>query len=225
MVVDAHKTITDGETIELKVKTALLNDVGRDGGDVVAGIRFTGDVEVSSLELGELVQELLKEKVEISGDFIFSLVELSTSGETSTEGLINVEEVSIVIPGIRVDSEGVVFLVNIVRTVFNKESEFTGAAGATSKPDNKRVLSLVASGFKEPEEQRTLLLDRLEASVVTFVQENRVGVLIVLVADSEVASVVDLAGNEGKESESKEDLAESGHNILNFCKRLLNLQI
>jgi hypothetical protein len=53
LVVDAHETITDGKTIELKGKTALLNDVGRDGGDVVAGIRFTSDVEISSLELGE----------------------------------------------------------------------------------------------------------------------------------------------------------------------------
>jgi hypothetical protein len=53
LVVDTHKTITNGETIELKFKTALLNDVSRDSGDIVAGIRFTGDVEISSLELGE----------------------------------------------------------------------------------------------------------------------------------------------------------------------------
>jgi hypothetical protein len=165
----------------------------------------------------------LKEKIEISGDFIFSLVELSTSGETSTKGLIDVEEVSVVVPGIRIDSEGVVVLVNIIGTVFNKEGKFTGAAGTTSKPDDKRILSLVASGFKEPEEQRTLLLNGLEASVVTFVQENGVSIFVVLVTDSKVVVVVDLAGNEGKESEDKEDLAESGHDILNFCKRLLNL--
>ncbi len=85
-------------------------------------------------------------------------------------------------------------------------------------------MSLVASGFKEPEEQRTLLLDGLEASVVTFVQEDGVSVLMMGEIDSEVASVVDLARDEGKESEDKEDLADRRHNILNFCKRLLNLQ-
>jgi len=214
--VDAHKTITNSDTVELEVKTTLLNDIVGDGGDIVAGIRFTGDVEVSALELGEGVKEFLEEKIEISSDFIFSLVELSTSGETSTEGLINVEEVSVVIPGVRVDSKGVVFLVNIVRTVFNKESKFTGATGTTSKPDNKRISVLVTSGFEKPEEQRALLLDGLETSIVTFVQEEGIGVLNVVVAKSEITVVVDFAGDEGKEGNSEEDCGESGHKYLNL---------
>jgi len=214
--VDAHKTITDGDTVELEVKTSLLNDIVGDGGDVVSGIRFTSDVEVSALELGERFKEFLKEKIEISSDFIFSLVELSTSGETSTEGLIDVEEVSVVIPGVRVDSKGVVFLVNIVRTVFNKESKFTGAAGTTSKPDNKRISVLVTSGFEKPEEQRALLLDGLETSIVTFVQEEGVGVFNVVVAKSEIAVFIDFAGDEGKEGNSEEDCGKSGHKYLNL---------
>jgi len=98
LVVNADKTVTNTDTLEVQVETASSEDVGGNGGDVVSSVRFTSDVEISALVLRESVDEFLKENIEISGDLSFVLVNFSSSGVTSAQRLINVKDISNIIP-------------------------------------------------------------------------------------------------------------------------------
>jgi len=96
--VSRDETVSDSRALEVDISVVLLLKVSRDGRDVMSGIRFTSDEELSSLELGELFQELLHEGVEILGNFGFRVFEGSGIGVASTDGLVNVQEIGIVVP-------------------------------------------------------------------------------------------------------------------------------
>jgi len=119
----------------------------------MAGIGFTSDEEVSTFELGESLQEFSHKGVEISGDLVLTLVKLGTSRETGSEGLIEIEEVSVVVPSVGVALKGVVVLVDLERTVFNEKSKFTRTSGSTSQPDNEGISRGFSSGLEEPVEE------------------------------------------------------------------------
>jgi len=98
LVVNTDETVTDTDTLEVQFKTSSSEDVGGDSGDVVSSVGFTSDVEVSTFELREFFEEFLEEKVEMSSDGSFVLIELVGSGETSSQRLINVKDVGNIIP-------------------------------------------------------------------------------------------------------------------------------
>lgn len=98
LVINTDETVTDTDTLEVQVKTSSSEDVGGDSGDVVSSVGFTGDVEVSTLELREFFKELLEENVEMSSDGSLVLIEFNGSGVTSSQRLINVKDVSNIIP-------------------------------------------------------------------------------------------------------------------------------
>jgi len=98
LVINTDETVTDTDTLEVQVKTSSSEDVGGDSGDVVSSVGFTGDVEVSALELREFFKELLEENVEMSSDGSLVLIEFNGSRVTSSQRLINVKDVSNIIP-------------------------------------------------------------------------------------------------------------------------------
>jgi len=98
LVINADKTVTNTNTLEGQVEAASSEDFGGDGGDIVSSIRFTSDVEISSLVLREFIEEFLKENVEMISDLSFVCVKFSSSGVASAQRLINVKDISNVIP-------------------------------------------------------------------------------------------------------------------------------
>jgi hypothetical protein len=174
LVVNGDKTVTNTDTLEVQVKTTSSDDVGGDSGNVMSSVRFTSDVEISALVLREFVNEFLKENIEISGDLSFVLVNFSSSGVASAQRLINVEDVSNIIPWIRVDSKGFVIRINLERTIFGEKGDFAGATGTTSEPDDQRILGSISSGFEKPEEKRSSSVDGQETGPIGFVQEDGV---------------------------------------------------
>lgn len=103
--VSRDETVTNGRTLEVDIGIFLLDDVGGDGRNVVTGIRFTSNVELSALVLGESSQEFGEEGVEVLSNFVFRGFELSGVGVASTEGLVNVEDVGNVVPGVGIDGQ------------------------------------------------------------------------------------------------------------------------
>lgn len=96
--ISRDKTITNSSTLEVKIGVGLLEDVSRDGGNIMSGVRFTGNIESSAIELRISSQEFSQEEVHIFSDFSFVGNVSGSVGEASTEGLVNIEKIGLVVP-------------------------------------------------------------------------------------------------------------------------------
>jgi hypothetical protein len=143
----------------------------------MSSIGFTSNVEISMGILRKSLDEALKEDMEVRSDLGFVNITEYTEGVASTYRLIEVENVSNIIPGVRVDAKSLVIIINLVWAILNEEAKFTGASWSTSKPDNEGILGRSCSRFKKPVEKGTLGTDRNETRVESFIEEDGAGVL------------------------------------------------
>lgn len=176
--VSRDKTITDSSTLEVEVGVSLLEEVSRDGGNVVSSVGFTGNIERSSVELRISFQEFSQEEVHIFSNFSFVANVGSSVGEASTEGLINVEKIGLVVPGVGVGGKSQSVLIDLEGSVFDEKGQFRRASGSTSQPEDERIIRGFRSGFKPPIEQVTLVFNWEESGVISFVQKDGVGITI-----------------------------------------------
>lgn len=96
----------------------------------MACIGLTSDVEGQVAVLGELVEEVLQEGVEILGNLLLVrhvTVLVLNVGEASASGLVDEEQVGELIPSVLVGLEGQV-LVDSVRSVLKEHSKFYGTS-------------------------------------------------------------------------------------------------
>jgi len=144
----------------------------------MSGIRFTSNVKVSVSVLRESLDKSLEENEEIFSNLVLSsIMEYGGGRETSAQRLIKIKNVSNIIPGIRVGAESLSVVIDLEGTVFYEETEFTRAAGSTSKPDDERILGSLLSRFEKPVEKMASLVNGDETGVESFIEENRIGVL------------------------------------------------
>lgn len=80
------------------------DNLSSDRRDVVSCVGFTGDEEIAALELREGLVEAGEELPEIVGDLRFIMSEFieADSAVASSDGLIDVEDVSVVVPRVRI---------------------------------------------------------------------------------------------------------------------------
>lgn len=88
------------------------DNLSSDGRDVVSRVGFTGDEEIAALELREGLVETGEELPEIVGDLSFIVCEfiVADSAVASSYGLINVDDVRVVVPRVRVRKKSQVVL-------------------------------------------------------------------------------------------------------------------
>jgi len=82
----------------------MVDEVGGDGRDIVAGVRLTSDIKCTIFELWVLCQEAFEETVEVCGDlyFVAHLVALLGLGESCTDRLIDIQKIGRVVPRVLV---------------------------------------------------------------------------------------------------------------------------
>ena len=153
------ETVADGHTLKVQVHIGGgEGEVVGNGGDVMAGVRLTSDVEVTASELGVLLNEATEHDGHILGDLSLGLgIMEATLGEAGADGLIDVEQVGDLVPGVFVALEGRV-LVELVGTVLVEESDLRGAAGAASEPQDERVGGGGTAGVEQPVEHIILVV-------------------------------------------------------------------
>lgn len=67
------ETVSDGETLEIEIKiSSLFDNIRANGWNIVASIRLTSDVEITTFKLRVLFHEACKEFVEVLGDLFFA---------------------------------------------------------------------------------------------------------------------------------------------------------
>lgn len=126
-------SVTDGETLKVQVGILLFVNVGGDGGDIVAGIRFSSNVQRSTFEFGIGFHEFGHEKIEVFCDFclIFDIVGDFGLGKAGAYGLIHIEHVGVIVPRVFVFLERQI-IIDLVRSVLEENGEFGGTARTTS---------------------------------------------------------------------------------------------
>jgi len=96
------ETVSNSHSLEVELKFILVleHEVMRDSWDVVTSITLSSDEEVFTLELWVFLKESLHESSHIVGDFFLISVQVSSAsmGEPSSNWLINIKDVSKVIP-------------------------------------------------------------------------------------------------------------------------------
>lgn len=177
LLVGGNQTVTDGGTSELNPGVVLGDNLSTDGGDVVTCIRFTSDEELSTLEFSETGVETLQELPEIVSDLGFVVGEFveADSAVASTDGLVNKNDVGVGVPRVGVGGESEI-IVDLVGTIFGKETSDGRATGTTIQPDDEGISRGAGSRVELPIENVAVLSDLDETGVVGFIQED--GVLV-----------------------------------------------
>lgn len=140
-----NKTVSNSQTLKVELQTFLLiKDIVTDSGNVMAGITLTSNVKISTIERGILLKETIEEINHVSSNFIL-VSDLMTSlrvGVTSTNRLVNVEQVSLLVPRVLVRLERRIISgisAKFKRSILVESSNLRSATWTTSKPDNKRI--------------------------------------------------------------------------------------
>lgn len=166
------QTVSDSQTLKVELQAFLLvQDIVTDGGNVMAGITLTSDVKISSIERRILLKEAIKEINHVSGNLIlgFELMALTGVRVTSTNRLVNVKQVSLLVPGVLIGLKDVSVvgrvLLELERTVLVESGDLRGTARATSKPDDKRISLRARARLEHPVEHIVSLVVHLSSVV------------------------------------------------------------
>ena len=129
-------------------------EVVGNGGDVVASVGLAGDVEVLALELRELLEEFDHELSHVLSDLLLVdvVVDEASVGEASANGLVDVEQVGVAVPGVGVTLESNSVILELVGAVLVEQRDLRGAAWAASQPEYERVVLGAVAGLEPPVE-------------------------------------------------------------------------
>mmetsp|Transcript_17471 Transcript_17471/g.26936 ORF Transcript_17471/g.26936 Transcript_17471/m.26936 type:complete len:418 (+) Transcript_17471:78-1331(+) len=192
--VGVDEAVSDSHSLEvdLQVLGVLEHEVVGDSRDVVTGVTLSGDVEVLALHFGVSFEEAHHHLCHVLGDLVFvgAHVEDCGAGETGSNGLVNVDNVGVVVPGVGVRLESLTIVLELVGTVLVEESNLRGAAGSTSKPEYEGVGLGSISGVEGPVEDIVLAA----VSVVNIDESSGPGLV------DERSNVSGGVGEEGRSS-------------------------
>jgi hypothetical protein len=168
-----NETISNSHTLEvhLEVVFVLEDQVVGDSWDVVTGIRLTSDIEIFSLELWVLLEELNQELGHVVTNLIFVSNEMEwvSMGETGSNWLIDVDQVGILVPGVWIRLESLSIFVEFIWTVFVEKSNLGSTSWSTGEPKDNWVVFGIIPGLEPPEEH-------IVSSVVTVIDVNESGI-------------------------------------------------
>lgn len=143
------QTVSDQDRLEVDVAVLVRKDLGGENGDVVTGVRLSGDVEVLLRVFGELREEKGHQGVNILAG-CDSVANRATAVRVSdVDRLVEEDDGGICVPRVGV----VVKLEVLVDTGRTKLEEQTGqrrASRSAVEPENHGVVLGVISGFEEP---------------------------------------------------------------------------
>ena len=142
-----RQPVADGDPLQVERRglsrgvAVVLDDAGRDRGDVVAGVALARDEEVVAQQLGLLVEELEQEVQNVVRDLLLArdvVGGVGRVGEARAHGLVDEEHVVADVPAERVLRERQVVL-DAEGPVLVEDGELGGAAGAARHPEDQRV--------------------------------------------------------------------------------------
>ena len=131
-------TVSDGNSLHIKLCSRVLDNVVSNSRDIMAGIRLSSDIERSALELRVFHHELKQELVEVLSHHLLVSSEMGRVfglGVSGSDWLVNEEKIGVLVPGKVISFQGKV-VVDSIRAVFVENSQFRGAAGSSSEPDH-----------------------------------------------------------------------------------------
>jgi len=124
LVIGVDESVTDGNTLKVELKLILMdeNKAVSDGRDIVTSIALTGDVEVFSLELWVNFQEFDEELCHVLSDLFLVCVEVGQRrmGKSGTNWLIDIDQVGVCVPGVRIRSEGLAVVFELIWAILIK---------------------------------------------------------------------------------------------------------
>ena len=161
IVLPVGDTVSDGETLKVWlecVRVVLLSllvvlvDVISEVRNVDSGVRLTRDEKLVVLELGEFVVPLENGgQVVLSTDVIIegAILDATAVRVTDTSGLLDVEHVSLSVPGVITLVELLATGLELEGTVLLHETKHGRAAGAAIEPDEDWGVLSVLLGLEE----------------------------------------------------------------------------
>lgn len=147
------QAIADSNALEVDVAVLVLEDLRRKGGNVVSTIRLSGNVEVLSRILGELVEEEREKGVNVlaSSD---SVADGATAvGVADVDRLVQEDDGSIVVPCVWVVNN-FDLLVDGSRSQLKEETGEGRTSRATIEPQDDWVVLGVVARLEEPYEPK-----------------------------------------------------------------------
>jgi hypothetical protein len=149
-VLDAglRQPIADGQAAQgdgrggAVLRRVVRRDAGRDGGDVVAGIRLARHIKGRGAQVGLGVEEFQQEVEDVVRDLGLArdlVIGGVAPGKAGADGLVDEDHVVGGIPAVGVGGQGQVGGVDAEGPVFEKDGQLGGTAGPARHPQDERV--------------------------------------------------------------------------------------
>ena len=125
------QAISDCNTLEVQWHiSCFCEEFVGNSWDIMPGVALASDEEVTVLVLWVLINEALEHDGHVLGDFLLALGVVEASlGEASADWLVDIEQVSECVPGVRVGLDGAVSgRCELIGTVLVEESDLRSAA-------------------------------------------------------------------------------------------------
>lgn len=169
--VSSQKYLTERDQVDLLASQGpscnlgvLSLEVGSKLGTIVAAVGLGPKTKVPALVVWECCVKVLEERPDVRGGADGRSSFVVSVAKTSPDGLINVEHVGDVVPGVLVQARRAASVDEMAGPVFLEQPDHRRAARSTVQPENQRGGCRLASCCEEPVPH----LHIVSLSVVTF---------------------------------------------------------
>lgn len=147
--VGISQAIADKDRLEVDVAILVGQNLGGEDGDVVAGVRLAGDMEVLLGILRELLEEQGQQRINVFTSSASIADCVAAVGIADVDGLVKEDDRGVAVPSIRVVLE-LDLVINGRWAELEEEAGEGGTARASVKPENDGVVLWVIARLKEP---------------------------------------------------------------------------